>query len=119
MQPKSPANITQRTLAFSIRIINLTNALPKTIASIAIGKQIVRSGTSIGANVEEAQDAASRKDFIHCLTISLKEARETYYWLKILAATEIIQIQKLTNLMDENQELIKILTAIVKNTKKK
>jgi len=112
-------DIVARTFAFSLRIIKLVNNLPKTPAGYAIGDQVVRSGTSIGANIEEAQDAASRKDFIHCLTISLKEARETHYWLKLIAESKMIKKGRLDSLVTENQELIKILTSIVKNTKKK
>ncbi len=110
-------DIRQRTLKFSVAVINLVNLLPKTPAGFAIANQVVRAGTSIGANVEEAQDASSRKDFIHTMIISLKEARETEYWLRVIEQTDLVSNSKLDNALQEVSELIKILTAIVKRTK--
>lgn len=81
-------------------------------------KQVLRSGTSIGANVTEAQDAFSRKDFIYKMSISLKESRETVYWLRLLEAAEIIPTTEIESLKSDNIELIKILTSIMKTTKK-
>lgn len=102
---------------FSVEIVRLVNLLPRTPVGYALGNQLIRSGTSIGANIEEAQDALSRKDFTHSMNISLKEAREAHYWLKILLEAKILAKEHLEGLMKENIELIKILTAIVKNTK--
>lgn len=113
----SQKDICERTLNFDVRVINLVNFIPKTSAGIAIGNQIVRSGTSIGANIEEAQDALSKKDFIHSMTIALKEARETNYWLKIILKSGLISESRLKNINDENIELIKIITTIVKKSK--
>ncbi len=110
-------DIRERTFKFGVRIIKLISALPKTTASYAIGNQLIRSGTSIGANTEEAQNAGSKKDFIHCLTISLKEARETEYWLRMISETGIISQSRLKDLLEENKEIIKILTTIIKKTK--
>lgn len=110
-------DICERTLNFGVRIINLVNSLPKTSVGNALSNQIVRSGTSVGANVEEAQDALSKKDFIHSMTIALKEARETNYWLKIISKAGLISDSRLKNITDENIELIKILTTIVKKAK--
>jgi four helix bundle protein len=84
-----------------------------------LSKQLIRSGTSIGANVEEAQNAESKPDFIHKMTISRSEARETNYWLKILIATEKNLEQRLLSLLNESNELISIIHAIIKNTKAK
>ncbi len=112
-------DIRERTLKFAVNIINLIQSLPKNAAGFAIANQLVRSGTSIGANVEEAQDAASRKDFIHGLTISLKEARETEYWLKVIKEAELVSGSKLNESLQEVSELIKILTTIVKRSKLK
>lgn len=72
-------DIVERTFKFSLRIVEIVNSLPKTTTGFAIGNQVIRSGTSIGANMEEAQDAFSRNDFSHAINISLKEARETLY----------------------------------------
>src|SRR5260221_35665 len=110
-------NIQERTFNFGVSIINLIQHLPRNTAGFAVSSQIVRSGTSIGANVEESQNASTRKDFIHSMTISLKEARETEYWLRIIKETHLIEDQKLIILLKEINELIRILTVIIKNTK--
>ena len=67
-------------------MVKLVNRLPRTVAGIEIGKQVVRSATSIGANVEEADAAESKRDFVHKMSIAHKEARETRYWLRIIRA---------------------------------
>jgi four helix bundle protein len=77
--PEKVFDIKFRTLKFSVLIIKLSLLLPRNAAGFAIASQIVRSGTSIGANIHEAQDSSSKKEFIHSMTISLKEARETEY----------------------------------------
>lgn len=77
-------NIQDRSLAFSIEVIKFVNLLPRTLAGKVVGSQIIRSGTSIGSNVQEAQDASSKKDFIQKLSISLREAKETRYWLDVI-----------------------------------
>ena len=111
-------DIQERTLNFSIRIVNLCKFLRQNGGTgYDLSKQLIRSGTSIGANVEEAQNAESKADFIHKMSISLKEARETNYWLKILIATEKELEQRLLPLLNESNELISILHAIIKNSK--
>ena len=109
--------ITQRTSGFGVLIIKLVNTFPKTPAGFALASQLVRSGTSIGANLQEAQSAASRKDFINCVNISLKEARETLYWLELINKSELITSDQLCLLIQENDEIIRILVAIVKKAK--
>ena len=79
-----------------------------------LSKQVVRSGTSIGANVEEAIAAQSRKDFISKMSISSKEARETNYWLRLLRDSKLCGDLALSDLLKESEEIIKILTSIVK-----
>ena len=81
--------------------------------SRTLSTQLLRSGTSIGANVEEARAGQSKADFIHKNNIALKEARETHYWLRLLAATEIISKDKLISLLQEADELQRILAAII------
>ncbi|EKD64956.1 MAG: hypothetical protein ACD_50C00232G0005, partial [uncultured bacterium] len=76
-------DITVRCFNFGVDIVRLANKLPKTPAGFAIASQIIRSGTSVGANVVEAQDAISKKEFIRMMFISLKECRETLYWLAL------------------------------------
>jgi four helix bundle protein len=110
-------NIRDRVFKFGVRVIKMTNALPKTPSGYAIANQVVRSGTSIGANIEEAQSAVSRKDFIHSINIALKEARETYYWIKILTCSEILNQKQIKELLEENEEIIKILVTIIKRSK--
>lgn len=82
-----------------------------------LGKQLIRSGTSIGANVEEAQGGQSRADFLSKISIACKEARETLYWLKLLEAAEVIHVDRLKEIKAEANELVGILTTIIKNTK--
>lgn len=82
-----------------------------------LAKQLLRSGTSIGANLEEAAGGHSKADFIAKCNISLKEAGETYYWLRLLSATETVPAEKLSDLKNESNELVAILTAIVKKSR--
>lgn len=116
---KSPKifDIRERSFQFGVEIVRLIKSLPRDTAGFAIGGQLIRSGTSIGANIEEAQDAASKKDFIHSLVIALKEARETEYWLKVIRESELIPGPRLTEALQEVNELIKILTTIIKRSK--
>ncbi len=114
-----PIDITDRTFDFAVRIVKLSQVLdesPGTNRTLA--NQLLRAGTSIGANVEEAQAAQSRKDFISKMSISSKEARETFYWLRILIASDIMPEQKLTPLKTEANEIVAIITTIVKNAAK-
>ena len=112
-------DISQRTFKFGVEIVKLSFELPRNSAGFAISGQIIRSGTSVGANTEEAQNASSKKEFIRCLTIALKEAREAMYWLKLIKEVGLLSEEKLVKLLQENLELVKILTAIVKNSKLK
>jgi four helix bundle protein len=82
-----------------------------------LSKQLLRSGTSIGANIAESQQAQSRADFISKLCIALKEASETNYWLRLLHATDFLSDAEHTSIIDDCQELEKMLTAIIKSSK--
>lgn len=84
-----------------------------------LSKQLLRSGTSIGANVEEATAAQSRKDFISKMSISSKEARETNYWLRLLRDSKLCENIDFTDIINDSEEIIKILTSIVKTSSKK
>lgn len=110
-------DILDRSLNFSVRIIKMADSLPKTPAGYAISSQVIRSGTSIGANLREAQSASSRRDFTNCVNISLKEARETEYWLLIIIKSLLMPERKLTSLLEENDEFIRILVSIVRKLK--
>ncbi len=108
--------IQTKSFEFSLMIIELFKDLQKRNEYV-ISKQLLRSGTSIGANVEEAIAAESRKDFIHKLSISRKEARESKYWLRLLDKSSITSINVSTYLSEVDQ-IISILTSIVKTTKR-
>jgi four helix bundle protein len=110
-------DICDRTRAFALRIIKLYRALKKDEVGRVIGKQMLRCGTSIGANVEEAQAGQSRADFIHKMTIALKETRETKYWLTLSLDAELVPTQRLDSILQETDEIAKILYTIIKNAK--
>jgi len=110
-------DIRERSFLFGVRIVRLVMSLPRNTAGLAIGNQIIRSGTGIGANIEESQNAGSKKEFIRGMTIALKEARETEYWLRLIVETELVSKNKLKNLIEENKEIIKILITSVKKAK--
>jgi four helix bundle protein len=116
---RSENQIVDLSFQFSVRIVNLYKYLTKTHSEYILSKQVLRSGTSIGANVTEAQDAQSKKDFISKLSIALKEARETHYWLRLLVETEYLpkENRRVISVFEELEVLIKLLVAIVKSTK--
>jgi four helix bundle protein len=119
MSDPLPQPITERTFEFAVRIVKLCQAVEaKSVVSRAIINQLVRSGTSVGANVEESQAGQSRADFVHKLEIALKELRETRYWLRLLVAAQLVPEAKLQALINESEELLKILAKIVVTTKK-
>ncbi len=108
--------IKERSYSFALGVIRFIKNLPYNTATISLGKQLMRSGTSIGANIEEAQGASSRKDFINKINIAKKEARETRYWLRLINDARIIKSNNLPELLSEINEIINILTAIVKTS---
>ena len=112
-------HITQRTRQFALRIIKLCQFLDQQSSiTRTLTQQLLRSGTSIGANIEESQAAESTADFIHKLSISLKEARETRYWLLLLSESELVKNSRLQPLLNELEELIKIISSIILSKKK-
>lgn len=107
-----------RTKLFARRIIRLYCALPKTdTAAQVLGKQVLRSGTSVGANYREAQRGRSKAEFISKIGDCLKEADETLYWLELLLDEKFVPQNRLQPLLDEANELLAILTAISKKSK--
>lgn len=111
--------ITDRTFNFAIRIIRLCKFLEKQDrVTRTMANQLLRSGTSIGANTEEAQAGQSKADFIAKMSIARKEARETLYWLKLLKATDIVSKDMIEEILKESDELVRILTSIVKTSQK-
>ena len=115
---QKPNAILDKSFAFSVRIIKLHKWLCKNHPDITpLTKQILRSGTSIGANVEEADAAFTKKEFAAKLGISLKESRETKYWLRLFHATNYIDNNMFTSLLNDNDELTRLLVAILKTTR--
>jgi four helix bundle protein len=116
---KRPREILARSFAYALRAIKLYRYLQrrKDGAGWILGKQYLRAATSIGANIEEAQAGESRSDFIHKLGIAQKEARESRYWLHLLAGSGIVGREKLQPLRHKTKELIGIITAIIVSTK--
>ena len=108
--------IANKSYDFAIKIVKLYKDLIREKKEYVLGKQILRSGTSIGANVEEALGGQSRNDFYAKICIAYKEARETHYWLRILTDTNIINKEKSELMIDECNELLKILGSIKKTT---
>lgn len=102
---------------FSLRIIKLYKLLAEEKKEFILSKQILRSGTSIGANVEEASGSQSKKDFIAKFHISLKEAKETHYWLRLLRDSEYAEKTLIDSFLKDCDELIIITTSILKSSK--
>ena len=110
-----PNIIKDKTYQFALDIIRLYKNMREQKEFI-LSKQLVRSGTSIGANVEEASAAQSKKDFISKMSIASKEARETNYWLRLFRDSHIYKHENLDQLIRDSEEIIKILTSIVKTS---
>jgi four helix bundle protein len=109
--------IRQKTFDFAIRIVNLYKYIIAEKKEYILSKQLLRSGTSIGANVNEALYGQSKKDFIGKLHISLKEASETEYWLELLNKTGYLDEKEYKSIVNDNIEILKILTSIIKTSK--
>jgi four helix bundle protein len=109
---KSNNIIQEKSFAFAVRVVNLYKELTAEKKEFVLSNQLLKSGTSIGANIEEAIGGASEKDFLHKLTISYKEARESIYWLKLLKATDYISEIDFQNLFNDAEEICKILGKI-------
>ena len=112
-----PFDLRERTKAFALRVIKMFAALPKTTEAQVLGKQVLRSGTSVGANYREAWRARSKPEFISKLGDCLKELDETAYWLELLVESEIVSAPRLSSLQDECNQLTAIFTTISKNAK--
>ncbi|MBE6700855.1 MAG: four helix bundle protein [Ruminococcaceae bacterium] len=104
----------EKSFAFAIRIVNLYKYLKENHNEHVLSKQLLRSGTSIGANVAEAQRGQSKADFVAKMSIALKEANETQYWIKLLYKTEYLNKSQYESINTDINELISILTAICK-----
>ena len=117
MDNKKKNVVADKSYSFALRIIKLYKHLVAEHKEYVLSKQILRSGTSIGALVKEAEQAQSKADFLNKINISLKEANETEYWLMLLKESRYIDEKQYNSIMPECLELIKILISIVKSTK--
>jgi four helix bundle protein len=118
MQNDAPGDLRTRTKQFALRIIRLYGALPNTSLAQVLGKQLLRSGTSVGAHYREGCRARSDAEFVSKLETGLQELDETSYWLELLVEANILPPEKLRDLQDEANQLIAILVTCVKNAKK-
>ena len=112
-------DIVERTFEFAKRVVATCQMCERSAVSRSLIGQLLRASTSVGANVEEAQAGQSRADFLSKMSIACKEAREAIYWLRLLAGVEMLPLSHSRALLDESNELVPILTAIVKRTKDK
>ena len=114
-----PLDLRERSFSFALRVVKLCQNLDtERGVSRALSHQLLRAGTSIGANIEEAHASQSKADFTAKLSIACKEARETHYWLRLLAAAEVIHEKRLHDLTDEASQLVAILTTVVKKCRR-
>jgi len=115
----SADNLEERLIDFAVRVIKVADRLPKTPVGKHIAGQLLRSGTSPAPNYAEARGAESNADFVHKLKIALKELNETSVWLRMACRSELMKTELLAALIDENQQLCRILNASVKTVKRK
>lgn len=111
--------IYSKSFDFALRVVRLSKFLQETKREFVLSKQVLRSGTAIGALVREAEHAESKADFIHKMSIALKEANETLYWLDLLHQTEFIENKNFQSIRNDSEELLKLLVTIVKTSKNK
>ena len=109
----------ERTKRFALQIIRLAVKLPRNDVAGVIARQFLRSGTSVGANYREAARSTTKKQFTSILTIALREADETLYWLELLAESETVKPELLADVVDECRQIVAILTASVKTARKR
>ena len=107
----------ERLIDFAVRIVKVADALPKTSVGKHVSRQLLRSGTSPAPNYAEARGAESNSDFVHKLRIALKELNETSVWLRLACRAELLKRERLEELINENQQLCRILNASAKTAK--
>jgi four helix bundle protein len=114
---KKPNIIAEKSFLFAVRIVKLYQHLSEKKKEFVLSKQILRSGTAIGTNVEEAEGAISKADFSNKISIAYKEARETHYWIRLLSATGFLNQKECESIMNDCEEILKILRAILNKTR--
>ena len=117
MTKQSPRDIQERTFEFAVRVLKLVDRFPKTLSADVVGRQLVRAATSVGANVQEADAAESKKDFAHKIGVARKEVQEARYWLAITNTATLPNDPEVQALHKESDELARILYTIQKNTR--
>ena len=118
MQRRKDEALAKRFLDFSVRIVKLANGFPKTSVGKHIARQLLSSGTSPGANYEEARGSESAADFIHKLSIVLKELKESRYWLRVIQRTSLTSNEGIESVIDECEQLIAIIGKSVSTARK-
>jgi four helix bundle protein len=111
--------LSERFLEFGVRIMKLVQALPKNFAAKHVAQQLLRSGTSAGANYEEARGAESRPDFIHKVGVAWKETREAWYWLRLIYRAQLVARTRMESLVMESDQLSRILSKSLTTARKK
>ena len=114
---EKPFDIAERTFALSVRVVALCKALQEANVFPEIIRQLLKAGTSVGANVSEAQSSQSRADFVSRMTVALKEGRETLFWLRLIAATEASFRSSLGDDIKETNEIVSVLVTIIGKAK--
>jgi four helix bundle protein len=109
--------VREKSFSFALRIVNLYKYLTEEKREYVLSKQVLRSGTAVGALIREAEQGESKADFIHKLAISLKEAKETEYWSEILFYSDYIEEKSYQSIYADVQEIIKLLTSIIKTSR--
>jgi four helix bundle protein len=117
--PRAQTDLSTRTRAFALRVIRLHAALPRTAEAQVVGRQLLRSGTSVGAHYREASRARSTAEFISKIEVALQELEETRYWLELLGDAALIAPARLADLLSETDALTAILVTIVKKAKQR
>lgn len=110
--------VKEKSLVFAVEVVQLYKTLCNEKKEFVMSKQLLRSGTSIGAMLREAEHAESKADFVHKMAVAQKEANESLYWLELLKATNYIAEQEFEILYNKGTELIKLITSIIKTTKR-
>ena len=116
-EERKQRDLIDRTKKYALRIIKLYSALPKDTVSQTLGKQLLRSGTSVGANYREGHRGRSKAEFIAKLGDSLRELEESAYWLELLEEANIFPVERLAELMDETNQLTAIFVTIIKKAR--
>jgi len=119
LNPSTPIPIGERTIAYAVRVVQLYRALARDSAGRVIARQLLRSATSVGANIHEAQAGQSRADFIAKMSIAHKEATESRYWLRLIGEARLQPAGKLSELQDETEQIIRIIGSILVSAKRR